>query len=172
MTNTRKLIYSAICLAIGLLLPQVFHMFSVANAGSVFCPMHLPVLLCGFLCGWIWGGAVGILVPLLSSLITGMPPLFPTGVSMMLELCAYGILAGVFYNLTKKKIFLSLILAMLGGRIVLGIANTVILGLSGTAYGFTTFLTSAFVTALPGIVIQLVLIPVILFALKKAKLAD
>ena len=170
MTNTRKLIYSAICLAIGLLLPQVFHMFSVANAGSVFCPMHLPVLLCGFLCGWIWGGAVGILVPLLSSLITGMPPA-PMNISMMLELCAYGALAGV-YKVTKKKVFLTLILAMLGGRIVLGIANTVIFGLSGTAYGFTTFLTSAFVTALPGIVIQLVLIPVILFALKKAKLAD
>ena len=171
MTNTRKLIYSAICLAIWLLLPQVFHMFSVANAGSVFCPMHLPVLLCGFLCGWIWGGAVGILVPLLSSLITGMPPA-PMNISMMLELCAYGALAGVFYKVTKKKVFLTLILAMLGGRIVLGIANTVIFGLSGTAYGFTTFLTSAFVTALPGIVIQLVLIPVILFALKKAKLAD
>ena len=87
MTNTRKLIYSAICLAIGLLLPQVFHMFSVANAGSVFCPMHLPVLLCGFLCGWIWGGAVGILVPLLSSLITGMPPA-PMNVSMRCWSCA------------------------------------------------------------------------------------
>ena len=100
-----------------------------------------------------------------------MPPA-PMNISMMLELCAYGALAGVFYKVTKKKVFLTLILAMLGGRIVLGIANTVIFGLSGTAYGFTTFLTSAFVTALPGIVIQLVLIPVILFALKKAKLAD
>jgi len=172
MSATKKLVYTAICIAIGILLPMLFHLLPIANAGSVLCPMHIPVLLCGFLCGWAYGGVCGIITPLLSSLLTGMPPLMPYGVSMMFELCAYGLLAGLLYQLTKKKLFYSLIGAMLGGRIVMGIVNAVLLGLSGTEYGLTAFLTAAFVTALPGILLQLVLVPAILFALRKAKLAE
>ena len=114
----------------------------------------------------IWSG------PLLSSLLTGMPPAFPTLPAMMLELCAYGVLTGLFYRKLRGNLYLSLIGAMLGGRAVSGIANAVLLGIAGKPYGFTVFLTSAFVTALPGIVIQLVAVPLLVAALQKAGLVQ
>ena len=174
-TNTRKLIYTAACIALGLLLPQIVHVIPLpagVNAGSVLAPMHLPVLLCGFLAGGPWGLACGALVPLLSSLLTGMPPLYPVGVSMIFEIATYGLLSGVLYRVTGKKVFVSLVGAMLGGRIVMGIANTILYGVLGNVYSLVGFLTAAFVTALPGIVLQLILVPAILVALRKAKLAD
>jgi hypothetical protein len=129
--------------------------------------MHIPVLLCGFVCGAPLGALCGLLTPLLSSITTGMPPLFPTAVSMMLELCAYGALTGFLHG-KKLNVYLSLILSMLGGRAVSGVAATVLMGLAGKPYGFAAFLTGAFVTALPGIVVQLVLIPVLVLTLKKS----
>ena len=168
----RHLTCAAMCLALCLYLP--FLTGQIPQIGRALSPMHIPVLLAGFLCGPWWAMVVGLVAPMLRHSLFLMPPLV-TAIAMSFELAAYGLFSGLLYQLLPKKrsnIYVSLILAMLGGRIVLGIANTVIFGLSGTAYGFTTFLTSAFVTALPGIVIQLVLIPVILFALKKAKLAD
>ena len=108
----------------------------------------------------------------LSSLLTGMPPAFPTLPAMMLELCAYGVLTGLFYRKLRGNLYLSLIGAMLGGRAVSGIANAVLLGIAGKPYGFTVFLTSAFVTALPGIVIQLVAVPLLVAALQKAGLVQ
>ncbi|MBQ9942317.1 MAG: ECF transporter S component [Christensenellaceae bacterium] len=170
-TATKKIVYTALCIAVGVLLPQLFHLTGIPDAGSVFCPMHLPVLLCGFMCGPVFGGFCGLAVPLLSS-FTGMPPIFPVGVVMMAELCAYGILAGVLYKAFKEKVMPALVLAMLGGRIVMGLANVLIYtnGSLSFVYSWPVFLTSAFVTALPGIIIMLVLIPVLLFALKKAKL--
>ena len=134
--------------------------------------MHIPVLLCGLLCGWPFGAACGLIGPLLSSLLTGMPPAFPTLPAMMLELCAYGVLTGLFYRKLRRNLYLSLIGAMLGGRAVSGIANAVLLGIAGKPYGFTVFLTSAFVTALPGIVIQLVAVPLLVAALQKAGLVQ
>ena len=114
----------------------------------------------------------GLIGPLLSSLLTGMPPAFPTLPAMMLELCAYGVLTGLFYRKLRGNLYLSLIGAMLGGRAVSGIANAVLLGIAGKPYGFTVFLTSAFVTALPGIVIQLVAVPLLVAALQKAGLVQ
>ncbi|MEG2597295.1 MAG: ECF transporter S component, partial [Oscillospiraceae bacterium] len=105
------------------------------------------------------------IIPLLSFLITSMPPLYPVGVSMMFELAAYGIIAGLLYK--KCNVFVSLIGAMLGGRIVYGLFNLIILGLAGTPYGMEAFLTSAFVTAFPGIVIQLILIPAVVIILEQ-----
>lgn len=119
----------------------------------------------------IWSG-LRLDWPLLSSLLTGMPPAFPTLPAMMLELCAYGVLTGLFYRKLRGNLYLSLIGAMLGGRAVSGIANAVLLGIAGKPYGFTVFLTSAFVTALPGIVIQLVAVPLLVAALQKAGLVQ
>lgn len=164
------MVFTALCVAIGILLPMVFHMVPVANTGAVFIPMHIPVLICGFLCGWPYGALCGITVPLLSSALTGMPPLFPVAVSMVFELCAYGALAGLLYKLTKGKIYLTLIGAMIGGRIVMGIANAVIFGVIGKAYGIQAFTATALITALPGITIQLALVPSIIYALKKSKI--
>lgn len=168
--TTRKLVYTSICIAIGIILPQMLHLLPIANVGSVLLPMHIPVLICGFICGYKYGAICGIILPFLSFVLTGMPPLFPIGLSMMAELATYGLLAGIFYEVTKGKILPALLIAMIGGRIVLGISNAILFGLAGMPYGFEVFIGGAFVTALPGIIIQLLIIPPIMFALNKLNL--
>lgn len=169
-TTTRNIVFTALCIAIGLLLPQLVKFVPIAYPGAVLLPMHIPVLVCGFLCGWRYGAIAGIFTPLIASLLTGMPPLFPTAVSMMAELAAYGILTGLLYKLTNGKIFISLIGAMLGGRIVLGIVNALLFSIADNAYGLVLFISGAFVTALPGIIIQLILVPIIIRSLQRANL--
>lgn len=168
MNNVKNMIFTALCIAIGIVLPMVFH--GVPNAGSIFLPMHLPVLLCGLLCGPFSGLLCGGLVPVLSSLLTGMPPAFILP-SMICELAVYGLLAGFF---SKKihihsevvSVYIQLVLAMIGGRLVYGILNALIF--SAGAYSLEIFITSAFITALPGILIQLVMLPSLSMILKKA----
>jgi thiamine transporter ThiT len=170
-TNTRNLVLAAMFLALGLVLP--FLTMQIPQFGSMLLPMHLPVLLCGFVCGWPYGLLVGAVTPLLRSPLFSMPPLYPTAVAMAFELAAYGLLAGLFYKLLPKttvNIYVSLILAMLGGRIVWGVAQVVLLGFAGNAFTWQAFAAGAFTTALPGIILQLVLIPVLVLALKRAKL--
>ena len=162
---TVNLTGAALCIALGLILPVLCHM---VGAGSVFLPMHIPVLLCGLLFGWQYGAVCGLIVPLLSSLLTGMPPIFPTAAAMMLELCAYGLLTGLFYRKMRWNVYPALICAMLGGRVVSGAANAVFLGMADKPYGFAAFLSASFVQAVPGIIIQIVFIPVIVLALEKA----
>lgn len=168
--TTKKIIYTAVCIAIGIILPQVFHLIPISNVGSVLLPMHIPVLICGFICGYKYGAICGLILPFLSSILTGMPPLFPIGVSMMAELATYGVLTGILYEVTKGKIFTSLLIAMLGGRIILGISNTLFMGLANMPYSIETFIVGSFVTALPGLIIQVMIIPPIIFALKKTYL--
>lgn len=165
----QRLVLTALFMALGVVFPMFFHLFG-AGAGTVFLPMHIPVLLCGLLCGWQYGGVCGLAVPLLASLLTGAPPLFPTACSMMAELCAYGVVAGVLYP--RFPVSLSLAGAMLGGRVVNGLANTLFLGLAGKSYGFTAFLTASFVTCLPGIVIQWLVIPGVVWGLKASHLLE
>ncbi|HHY77174.1 MAG TPA: ECF transporter S component [Clostridiales bacterium] len=168
-TSTLKLVLAGLFTAMGVVLPTIFHTFSLS--GSVFLPMHIPVLLCGLVCGWSYGLASGILVPLISSFVTGMPPLYPVAVSMALELATYG---AVFGRQSRKSnnIFASLISAMLSGRAVLGIANVILLSLSGKAYTWSMFISGAFITALPGIIIQLILIPLIYKTLEKSNFLE
>ncbi len=170
MSSTKRLILAALCVALGVVLPIVFH--SIANAGSIFLPMHIPVLLCGLICGWPFGLACGIATPLLSSLITGMPPVafLP---SMLCELAVYGLVSGLLMRWIKTKrlvldLYLSLIGAMLAGRLVFGLLNALVF--RAGAYSLPVWTAAAFVTALPGIVIQLVIVPMLVLALKKAKL--
>lgn len=170
MSSTKRLILAALCVALGVVLPIVFH--SIANAGSIFLPMHIPVLLCGLICGWLFGLACGIATPLLSSLITGMPPVafLP---SMLCELAVYGLVSGLLMRWIKTKrlvldLYLSLIGAMLAGRLVFGLLNALVF--RAGAYSLPVWTAAAFVTALPGIVIQLVIVPMLVLALKKAKL--
>lgn len=164
---TVNLTGAALCLALGLVLPMLFHL---VGAGSTFLPMHIPVLLCGLLFGWQYGAVCGFILPLLSSVLTGMPPLFPVAPAMMLELCAYGALTGLFYRRLRWNVYPALLAAMLGGRIVSGLANAVFLGMAQKPYGFAAFLAASFGTALPGIVIQIVLLPIIILSLEKAKI--
>ena len=171
MTNSNskhtiyQIVLAGLFVAMGILLPQVFHM--VPNFGKIFLPMHIPVLLCGIICGWKIGGITGFLVPILTSIFTGMPPM-PVVIWMTCELVTYGIIAGL---LAKKQTvistYIALIGAMIGGRIVLAISQLSILGFSGKAMPITVFLTGAFVTALPGILIQLILIPLIVMLYNK-----
>lgn len=156
---TRKLVMAAMCAALGVVLPQAFHM--VPNAGSVLLPMHIPVLLCGLACGWPYGLACGILAPLLSSLLTGMPPAAYLP-SMLCELAAYGLVSGLMSQFIRLRsrtasVYVQLVSAMLAGRVVYGVVNALIF--RAGSYSFQIFFTAAFVTALPGIILQLLVIP-------------
>lgn len=170
--GVKKLVFAGVFLALCLALP--FLTGQIPEIGSMLLPMHLPVLICGFVCGRRWGAAVGVVAPLLRSVIFGMPPLFPTAVAMAFELAAYGYFAGLFYRLFPKKpgyIYLSLLLSLLAGRIVWGGAMAA-LTLAGAQFSFAVFIAGAFVNAWPGIVLQIVLVPPVVLALKKAKLGD
>lgn len=166
-TATKNLVSAALCIALGILLPVFFHAIGI---GPVFLPMHIPVLLAGFVCGGPYGAVCGIVVPLLSSLFTGMPPIYPTAIGMMFELGTYGLLSGLLYK--KFNVYISLIGAMIGGRIVSGVANSILLGMAGKSYGFAAFISGSFVTALPGIIAQIVVIPLLIIALQRAKLTS
>lgn len=166
-----KLVYAAICLALALVLP--FLTGQIQQIGAMLCPMHLPVLLCGFLCGWPWGLAVGFCAPFLRFILFGMPPLFPTGVGMAFELAAYGFLSGLLYRrLPKKPVYLvvTLLTAMIGGRVVWGAVRFAIAGFTNGSFPFSAFLAGAVTNAVPGIIAQLILVPVIVLALRKARL--
>ena len=166
-----KLTYSALCLALGLVLP--FLTGQIPEIGAMLCPMHFPVILCGFLCGFPWGMAVGFVTPILRSVIFGMPPMM-TAIPMAFELLTYGLLAGLFYKLIENKVFgtyVSLISAMIGGRIVWGIAMTICLGLGDNGFTFAAFIAGAFTNAIPAIILQLVLIPVLVMVLENPKIS-
>ncbi len=168
----RKLTYAALFLALALVLP--FLTGQIPQIGSALSPMHIPVLLCGFLVGWPWGLAVGFIAPLLRSLIFGMPVIVPGAVAMAFELAVYGLVSGILYRLLPKKkwsIYVTLIVAMLAGRVIWGIARLIIAGLSGNSFTWALFLAGAFTNAIPGIILHIILIPVIVMVLEHAGLS-
>ena len=168
--SVKKLVFAALCLALCIVLP--FLTGQIPQIGGMLSPMHIPVLLCGFLCGWPYALAVGLVAPLLRHLMFGMPPIL-TALVMTFELGAYGAFAGIFYQILPKKtscIYVALLLAMLAGRVVYGVASFIILGVSGTAFTFQAFLSGAFLTAWPGILCHIIVIPLIVIALRKANL--
>jgi len=148
----------------------------IQQLGSALAPMHIPVLLCGFVCGPYYALVVGAVSPFLRHTLFGMPPLMPIGVSMCFELAVYGFISGLLYKVLPKKpafIYVSLIAAMLVGRVVWGVARVLLTGVSGVAFSWHLFISGAFINAIPGIVVHIVLIPLIVMALKKADfLAD
>ena len=169
--RTRRLIASAICLALALVLP--FLTGQIQQIGNMLCPMHIPVLLCGLICGWPWGVAVGFIAPLLRFVLFGMPPIYPIGLAMAFELATYGLSAGLSYKLLPKKpvyVYVALLCGMIDGRIAWGIARYIMAGLGGGTFPFAAFLAGAVTNAIPGIILQILLIPPIVLALKKAKL--
>lgn len=169
--RTRRMTFSALYLAIALVLP--FLTGQIPEIGSMLCPMHIPALLCGFVCGWPYGMAVGAIAPLLRSVLFGMPSLYPTAMAMTFELAAYGAAAGLLYRCFPKKIwglYASLIGAMMVGRAVWGIAEYCLLRLIGEGFTMAAFISGALVSAIPGIILHLILIPAIVLALEKANL--
>lgn len=170
--SARKLTLSGLFLALGLLLP--FLTGQIPTIGKMLLPMHIPVLLAGFVCGWPYGLIVGLICPVLRSVLFTMPPM-PEAEAMAFELAAYGFAAGLLYKILPKKnqyIYVALIVSMIFGRIVWAISSLVFYQIMGSAFTWEMFMAEAFINALPGIAIQLVLIPVIIMALKKAGYAE
>ena len=169
--RTRKMTFSALYLAIALVLP--FITGQIPEIGAMLSPMHIPVLLCGFVCGWPWGLAVGLIAPVLRSLLFGMPTLYPTAIAMTFELAVYGALTGVLYRVLPRRtwcIYAALILTMIGGRLVWGAAQYVLLLARGSAFSLELFLAGSVLNAIPGIILHILLIPVLVIVLEKAKL--
>lgn len=167
--NVKNVVNAALCLALCMVLP--FLTGQIPQIGSALSPMHIPVLICGFICGWPYGLVIGFIAPLLRFMLFGMPPVFPTGIAMAFELAAYGTATGILYKKLPKTvsgIYFSLIGSMLTGRIVWGIAMTIIAGVSQAQFSFQAFLAGAFLNAVPGIICHLILVPVIIIALQKA----
>lgn len=169
----KNMVIAALMLALAYILPNFTG--NIPQVGSMLLPMHLPTLLCGFLCGGPWGAAVGFIAPLMRSAIVGMPPLFPTAVSMAFEMAAYGFVSGFLYKRLPKNlggIYVSLIGAMVCGRVVWGIVRALLTLAGNNAFTFSAFIAGAFTSAIPGIILQLIAIPVIVVALQRSKLVS
>jgi len=173
MNRIKNLTLSAMFLAIGLVLPLLFG--QIPEIGQRLLAMHIPVLLCGLICGKKFGLAVGFILPLLRFAIFGIPVIVPMGVSMAFELATYGFIIGWIYHSSKWQciltLFRSMIIAMLAGRVVWGVAMMTVMGISGSGtFTWSFFIAGAFINAIPGIILQLVLIPTIMITLKRTGL--
>ena len=168
--HLRKLTYAALCLALCMVLP--FLTGQIREIGNMLCPMHIPVFLTGFLCGPWFGLAVGAIAPLLRFFLFGMPVLFPYGLAMCFELGAYGLVSGLLYRRLPRKasgLYIALVAAMLIGRGVWGIVMVFLSGASGAPFTWAAFLAGAITNAIPGIIIQLLLLPALILALQRAE---
>ena len=167
-TDVRKLTYSALFLALAFVLP--FLTGQIQQIGNMLCPMHIPVILCGFICGGAWGLLVGMLAPILRSITLGMPVLFPNAACMAVELATYGLVAGLLYKVLPKSkisIYIALIVAMIVGRAAWGLAMFTVLGFDAASFGIDMVIATTVTAAIPGIILQLVLIPVIVMVMEK-----
>ena len=172
MPKTKKLTVSAMMVALALVLP--FFTGQITQIGSMLLPMHIPVFLCGLICGGKYGAIVGMMVPLVRSMLFGMPPMYPTAAAMAFELATYGAVAGAVYfgagYFCMKSLYKAMLTAMVAGRAVWAVAMMVLMGINGGAFTLEMFIAGAFLNAIPGIALQLVLIPGIMVALGKTKL--
>ncbi len=169
--NLLKMILAALFFALSYVIP--FFTGQIPEIGSMLCPLHIPVILCGYFCGPIWGLAIGFIAPLFRALTLGMPPLFPTAICMAFELAAYGIATGFLHKkLPKRKpyVYVSLLSAMVLGRLVWGAAMFTALTINGGAFTFAAFIAGAFTNALPGIIVQIVFIPLLVMVLDNPKI--
>ena len=170
--TTRNFVLAAMFMALGLVLP--FLTGQIQQIGNMLLPMHLPVLVCGLICGWQYGAVVGFVLPLLRFVLFGMPPIYPMGVSMAFELATYGFLVGWLYSHSRWQCIISLyrflLAAMVGGRLVWGAVRVLLSGVAGQAFTWEMFLSGALLTAIPGIILQLTLIPALMLALDRTGL--
>ena len=174
--KTKKLTFGAMCLAISLLLPQVFHIIGMQQAGSVFLPMHLPVFIGGMLLGPIYGLFLGIFAPLTSFVVTGMPSADRV-LFMMSELATYGTVSGLLFHqfhFSKQKFgsLSALVLSMIAGRVIYGIVISIATYIFGIPLGCIPAVIAATTTGIPGIIIQLIFVPTIVMAIVKGGYFD
>ena len=167
--QTKNLTLSAMFIAIGLVLPMITG--NIPQVGNMLLPMHIPVFLCGLICGWPYGLAVGAVLPLMRSFLFGMPPV---AIAMTFELGTYGFVSGFLYNRSRWQcviaLYRSMIIAMLAGRVVWGAAEVILLGVAGNAFTWQAFMAGAFLNAIPGIAVQLILIPALMVLLNRTGL--
>lgn len=164
-SNLQQLVRAALLIAIGIILPQAFH--SIKDAGNILLPMHIPVLIGGFILSPYYAICVGVVIPILSSLFTGMPPV-PYIYVMILELVSYGLFISLLHNKFKLGVYPSLIGGMLAGRVMNIVGNYLILHvLMNAPFDIKAVAAGLFVKGIPGIVIQIILVPVIVYALEK-----
>ena len=170
-TRTKTLVLAAMLLAIGIVLPSLTG--SIKEIGDSLLPLHLVVMLCGVICGWKYALTIGLMLPFLRSLFFGMPPIYPNAVWMALELATYGFVIGFLYSLKKKYsriyLFFCLITSMIVGRIVWGMAKAALLGIAGKPFGLEAFIVGGFLDAMPGIILQLILVPLTVEILERRK---
>ena len=170
--TVKNLTLAAMFMAIGMVLP--FLTGQIPQIGNMLLPMHIPVLLCGLICGWQYGAAVGFMLPLLRSAVFGMPVFFPAATGMAFELMTYGLVVGLLYKISRWQcvvaLYRCLILAMIAGRAVWGIVQFIQMGVFGDGFTLKMFMAGAFLNAIPGIVLQLILIPAIMVALDRTGL--
>lgn len=170
-SKIQRLAASAVLLAMCIVLP--FITGQIPEIGNMLCPMHIPVLLCGFLCGWQYGAVTGFIAPLLRSFLFASPPLFPQAVSMAFELLTYGMVSGLLSKKLPDKsfyVYFNLIISMFSGRIVWGLVRFIIQGIGYTDFSFSLFIAGAFSNAVPGILIQLIVVPIVVIALRRSNL--
>lgn len=169
--SVKKIVLSAMFISIGIVLP--FLTGQIQYIGKMLLPMHIPVLLCAFICGWQYGLAVGFITPILRSFLFGMPLLYPSAIAMAFEMATYGLVVGLLYRCFQKKrllsIYVSLLVAMISGRIVWGIIQLILLGFGANGFTLQAFIAGAVTNALPGILLQLILVPAILVFLQTLK---
>ena len=163
--KTETLILAALFLAVGVVLPSLTG--SIKEIGDSLLPMHLIVMLCGAICGWKYATCVGFVLPFFRSMLFSMPPLYPNAVWMALELATYGFVIGFLYSLRKEYKRWSLFL--LAGRIVWGVSKAIFLGVAGKPFGFEAFIVGGFLDAIPGILLQLILVPVIVEIVERVR---
>lgn len=164
MNKTKEIVLSGLLLASGIILPMIFHMFSLT--GPIALPMHIPVLIGGFLLSPPLALLLGITTPIISGLLTGMPVMFPMAIIMALELGIYGLTASLAARKFKLSIFPALIISMIAGRIAAGLTVTLLVQLFGLKMNPLIFIQGAIITGIPGIIIQLIFIPALIHAIK------
>jgi len=169
--SVKNLVLAALFMALGLVLP--FLTGQIPEIGNMMLPMHLPVLLCGLICGWQYGGVVGFVLPLFRYALFGMPPM-PAGIAMAFELAAYGAVVGFLYARSRWQciaaLYRCLLTAMLAGRLVWAAVRVILTGVSSVPFTWEIFLSGALLTAIPGIILQLLVIPAIMVALDRTGL--
>ena len=169
--SVTSLVYAAMLTAIAIVFPQIFHFTGIPNAGQMFLPMHIPILVCGLWLGPFYGGAAGLIAPLVSCLLTQMPA--PAKMPfMMIELAVYGMICGICYRMTPigKMRFgthFSLWIGMVFGRCVYALTLTVATYLLGLKAGNALAVVSSTLTGIIGIVIQLIIVPPLVRLLEK-----
>ncbi len=168
--HIKDIVIASLFIALGIVLP--FLTGSNQQLGSVFLLMHIPTLIAGLVLGFKYGFLVGLITPFLRSILVGMPPLFPIAITMMFELASYGLFIGLAYKLLPKRplfVYVSLSISLILGRVIWGLAAKIFYGLAGMTFTFDKFITAGFVTSLPGITIQIVLVPLLFISLKRTQ---